>query len=317
MDAANNDAAERMLITVREIDAPREAVFDAWTKPEHLARWWGPDGFSTTTHAFEMKKGGHWRFTMHGPDGRDYQNLVTYEEIARPERIVYRHGGEGDTEHVQFRNTVTFEDLGGRTRLTLAAEFESKAARDRVVKEHHADEGGVQTLGRLADYIGEDIFVIARTLDAPRALVWKVWTETEHLERWWGPKGFGCTVHKLELRPGGVLHYAMQTPQGPEMWGKFVYREIVAPERMVYVNCFSDKDGNITRAPFAADWPLEVLNVMTLAEENGKTVLTVKSRPINASEAEHAKFKSWHASMRGGFGGTFEQLANYLADVKG
>lgn len=316
MDAVSSDT-ERMIVTVREIDAPREAVFDAWTKPEHLVRWWGPNGFSTTTRAFEMKQGGRWRFTMHGPDGRDYENLITYDEIVQPERLVYHHGGEAGVEPVQFRTTVTFEDLGGRTRLTLVAEFESKAERDRVVREYGADDGAVQTLGRLADYIDDDMFVITRTLDAPRALVWKMWSEAEHLNQWWGPKGIHCATVSLDFKPGGHFHYSMRTPDGKTMWGRFVYREIAAPERMVFVSFFSDRDGNVVRAPIAPDWPLEVLNMLTLEERGGKTLLTMKARPVNASEEEHAKFKSWHASMRGGFGATFEELENYLAQVKG
>ena len=88
------------------LDAPRELVFSAFTDPKHLAQWWGPNGFTTTTHAFEFRPGGVWRFVMHGPDGRDYQNRITYEEIVRPERIVYRHGGGDDVEPVQFTQTV-------------------------------------------------------------------------------------------------------------------------------------------------------------------------------------------------------------------
>jgi uncharacterized protein YndB with AHSA1/START domain len=93
------------------------------------------------------------RFVMHGPDGRDYQNRVTFDEIVPPERIVYRHGGGEDVEPVQFRQTVIFEDLGGRTRLTWRGDFPSAAERDRVVKEYGADKGLVQTMARLADYV--------------------------------------------------------------------------------------------------------------------------------------------------------------------
>ena len=84
-------------------------------RPKHLSQWWGPDGFTTTTSAFDMRPGGVWRFVMHGPDGRDYENRITFDEIVKPERIVYRHGGGDDVEPVQFRTTVTFEDLGGKT----------------------------------------------------------------------------------------------------------------------------------------------------------------------------------------------------------
>lgn len=157
MAAANSLELEqdpRSLIATRVIDAPRELVFEAWTDPKHLAQWWGPDGFTTTTRSFDMRPGGVWRFVMHGPDGRDYQNRITYDEIVRPERIVYRHGGGEDVEPVQFEVTVTFEDLGNRkTRLTMRGQFPSAAERERVIKEYGADKGMVQTLARLIAHV--------------------------------------------------------------------------------------------------------------------------------------------------------------------
>src|SRR5579864_4399985 len=113
----------RSIIGIREFAAPRELVFSVWTDPKHLAQWWGPDGFSTTTSSFDFRPGGVWRFVMHGPDGRDYQNRITFDEIVRPERLTYHHGGGEDVEPVQFRTTVTFEDLGAKTRVTLIAVF--------------------------------------------------------------------------------------------------------------------------------------------------------------------------------------------------
>jgi uncharacterized protein YndB with AHSA1/START domain len=152
------DSDPQAMIVVREFDAPRALVFEAWTHPAHLAQWWGPDGFTTTTTVFDMRVGGVWRFVMHGPDGRDYENRITFDEIVKPERIRYHHGGGDDVEPVQFRTTVTFEELGGRrTRLTFHAVFPSGAARDRVIKDYGADTGAVQTLARLADYVARDM----------------------------------------------------------------------------------------------------------------------------------------------------------------
>jgi uncharacterized protein YndB with AHSA1/START domain len=145
----------RTIVGVREFDAPRELVFEAWTDPEHLAQWWGPDGFTTTTSAFDMRPGGVWRFVMHGPDGRDYENRITFDEVVKPERLVYHHGGGDDVEPVQFRTTVTFEDIGGRTRLTMRGVFPSSAERDRVIREYGADKGLVQTLTRLGEYVAK------------------------------------------------------------------------------------------------------------------------------------------------------------------
>jgi uncharacterized protein YndB with AHSA1/START domain len=148
------DSDPRSIIGTREFDAPRELVFSVFTDPKHLAQWWGPDGFTTTTSAFEFRPGGVWRFVMHGPDGRDYQNRVTFDEIVAPERIAYRHGGGDDVEPVQFATTLTFVELGkGSTRLTWHGKFPSAQERARVIKEYGADKGLIQNLARLAAYV--------------------------------------------------------------------------------------------------------------------------------------------------------------------
>lgn len=155
-DSADLEQDPCAIITTREFDVPRALLFEVWTDPKHLAQWWGPKGFSTTTSAFEWRVGGVWRFVMHGPDGRDYDNRITFDEIVTPERIRYRHGGGDDADAVQFHTTVTFAELGpNRTRLTLNAVFPSAAARDRVIKEYHADQGAVETLSRLADHLAQ------------------------------------------------------------------------------------------------------------------------------------------------------------------
>ena len=144
----------RSIIGTRVIDAPRDLVFSAFTDPKHLAQWWGPNGFTTTTQAFDFRLGGVWRFVMHGPDGRDYQNQITFDEIVSLERIVYRHGGGDDVEPIQFTQTVTFQDLGnGQTLLTWHGTFPSAPERARVIRDYGADKGLVQTMARLDDYV--------------------------------------------------------------------------------------------------------------------------------------------------------------------
>jgi uncharacterized protein YndB with AHSA1/START domain len=155
--------------------------------------------------------------------------------------------------------------------------------------------------------------VITRTFDAPRELVFKAFTEPEHLKHWWGPKGYTMNVAKLDLRPGGVFHYSQRSPEGQEMWGKFVFREIVEPEKLVYTNSFSDEEGNTIRAPFSPTWPLEILNTLTFTEHEGKTTLTMRGVPLTATEEELKTFKAAHDMVQKGFAGTFDQLADYLA----
>jgi uncharacterized protein YndB with AHSA1/START domain len=158
-------------------------------------------------------------------------------------------------------------------------------------------------------------FRITRTFNAPRALVFQAMTETEHLQHWWGPKGCRLTVASHEPRPGGMFHYCMHFPGGVDMWGRFVYREIVAPERIVFVSGFADAAGNAAPNPMSPDWPMEMLNTTTLAEQDGKTVLSLLSQPINATELERENFKAGHASMQGGFGGMYDNFDEYLATL--
>ena len=147
------DRDPRMIIATRVFDAPRSLVFEAWTDQKHLAQWWGPDGFSTTTRSMDIRSGGVWRFVMHGPDGRDYENRITYVEVVKPKRLVYRHGGGDDVEPVEFEVEVTFEEIGKQTQLTMRMVFPSAQERARVIKEYGADKGLVQTLARLSEYV--------------------------------------------------------------------------------------------------------------------------------------------------------------------
>lgn len=160
---------------------------------------------------------------------------------------------------------------------------------------------------------------ITRTFQAPRDLVFRVWTEAKHLGKWWGPKGTKIHVAKQELKPQGIFHYTMTSPDGHVMWGKFIYQEIVAPERLVFLNCFSDEEGNTVPAPFGpefVDFPLEVENVITFTEEGNRTIVRLTSGPHNGTPAQQAFFRGMFESMQEGFGGTFDQLEQYLGELR-
>lgn len=150
--AAATSTAEREVRVARIIHGPPDAVFKAYTEARHLGRWWGPDGFSTTTHAFEFRPGGIWDFTMHGPDGTDYANWLEWLEISPPKRIVYRQGERADDPNA-FVTTVTIAALGDRSEIELRTVFNTREQRDEVVERYGAIEGGEQTLGRLAEWI--------------------------------------------------------------------------------------------------------------------------------------------------------------------
>jgi uncharacterized protein YndB with AHSA1/START domain len=155
-------------------------------------------------------------------------------------------------------------------------------------------------------------FVISRVFDAPREHVWKAWTEGAQLKQWWGPAGFKVHTCKVDLRPGGVFLYGMTTPDGKDMWGRFVYREIQAPKKLVFIVSFSDPQGGVTRHPWSANWPLHTLSTVTFEEQGRKTKVTVQWVPHDATEVERKTFDEGRDSMKQGWGGTMDQFADYL-----
>jgi uncharacterized protein YndB with AHSA1/START domain len=153
---AQTSTADREIVMSRVIDAPRELVFEAFTEVRHLSQWWGPDGFTTTTWSFEFRVGGEWDFVMHGPDGTDYQEWISWTEIDPPERIALLHGeSRGDPN--AFESVLTFAPDGVATRIEMRTLFPTKALRDEAVEKYHAIEGGQQTLSNLADYVTETV----------------------------------------------------------------------------------------------------------------------------------------------------------------
>lgn len=159
----------------------------------------------------------------------------------------------------------------------------------------------------------QDEFVISRVFDAPRERVWKAWTDAKRLAKWWGPKDFDIVSVKLDLRPGGTCHYCLKSPEGQEMWGKFIFREILPEERLVFVVGFSDEQGGLTRHPMSPDWPLTILSTVTLAKDGDKTIVTVRWLPYEATDTERKAFEAGRDSMQQGWTGTFDRLTQSLA----
>jgi len=161
-------------------------------------------------------------------------------------------------------------------------------------------------------------FTISRTFDAPRQLVWDAWTQEEHLLKWFGPKDMPLTHAKNDLRPGGTMHYAMRMPDGSDGWGMWNYRDVRPPEYLEVIAHFSDAEGNVTRNPWKADWPLRTLSRTNLTEENGKTTVTLEWVPFEATPEEEAAFNDPQArgGMQAGWTGTMDQLEAYLAEIQ-
>lgn len=160
-------------------------------------------------------------------------------------------------------------------------------------------------------------FIISETFAAPREKVWQAWTDPKLFSQWFGPKGFTCIIKKHELRTGGIVHSYLKSPDGTEMWGKFVYREIEAPKKLVWEHSFSDSGGvTLTRHPFSPNWPLQLLTTVVFEEINNKTNIKLTWQPLNANELETKTFAEAIPGMSQGWGGTFEQLAVFLSKAK-
>jgi uncharacterized protein YndB with AHSA1/START domain len=266
--AAN--ASESELVMTRLFDAPRELVFRCWTEPEYLRHWQGaPRGFTVTAYESDIRPGGLFRICMRSDEGVERWLRGDYREIVKPERIVFTHvwqdaEGKAGPETLM---TITLVERNGKTELTLRQSgFSSVESR-----EGHR-HGWTSALDVLAEYANslERELSITRVFDAPRELVFKAWTEPEHLKQWWGPDGFTTPVCEVDLRVGGAWKIVMRFPDGAnEHTMHAVYREIFPPERLTFANVALDKDGNRL---------LEGLTTITFADLDGKTKLTLQTR---------------------------------------
>jgi uncharacterized protein YndB with AHSA1/START domain len=299
VESAAAKPSDREIVTTRVFDAPRALVFEAFTRPEHLARWWGPRGFSITTHEHDFRPGGSWRLTMHGPDGTDYPNHHVYEEIVQNERIVTSHRGEGDVV-VEARHVVTFADEGGgKTRVTMRLCFRSRAELDAAEKRYHAIEGGKQTLERLAEHVealalAPPPLVVSRTFDAPRRLVFEAWTKAEHVARWFTPRPLTTSQCEVDFRPGGVFRIVMRMPDGFEHPFEARFGEIVVPERL----SFSGK----------IHGEIDIETTVAFADLGERTTITVRQTYSRASDATRGAPEGWKA--------TLDQLGEVVAALR-
>lgn len=157
-----------------------------------------------------------------------------------------------------------------------------------------------------------DQIEVKYTFNAPRNVVFKAFTDSQHLQNWWGPQGWAFHVAKADFRSGGTFHYSQQPAEGEKMWVRFVYNEMIPTENIVYTSFFSDEEGNKVRAPFDPHWPMETLNSMTFIEDGEQTILTTIMAPLSPTEEEFQTYFSSREMIHDGFTGTFDQLANYL-----
>lgn len=301
----------------RIYDAPVKLVWDAWTDPKKAAKWWGPRGFTLTTHSKDFKVGGTWNYTMHGPDGVDYPNITTYHEVVPNSRLVYDHGAS-EGKPPLFKVTVNFIEMkNNKTKMEMWMALETPEAAEQI-KKFIKQAGGNATWDRLAEYLeetgsGKDVFVINRSFKASLDTMFEVWTTPEHIAKWLSPTGFSMKFMEANIKPGGSTFY-MMTNGDVTMYGKAHYKEI-SKNRLVYTQQFADKDGNMGRHPMAPTWPAFMQTTVDFeAEGPNETRVTITWEVFGEATAEErAMFHTAKGGMTMGWTGSFDKLEEYLS----
>jgi uncharacterized protein YndB with AHSA1/START domain len=255
---------------------------------------------------------------MHGPDGANYENKTVYFEVEKEQKLVYDHGGNDDRPPL-FRVTVLFAEVEGKTRMDMTMTLPTPEAAEemgRFIKQ----AGGNATWDRLAEYLAEEesgkpTFVINRSFEAPREVVFDMWTRPEHLSRWLPPTGFEMEFLRAEVRLGGSSFFRMWGGD-VVMYGRCEYLAIERPERIVYAQQFCDERENLARHPGAPTWPATMLTTVELTEEGPEqTRVTVTWEPYGAATADEvAAFVAERGGMTQGWTGAFDKLERVLAE---
>ena len=312
-------ASDNEIQLTRVYDAPVKLVWDAWTDLAQVAQWWGPRGFTITTHSKDLRPGGSWHYTMHGPDGTDYPNFARYHVVEPQARLVYDHGASSADAKPLFRVTATFREVNGKTELDMRMAFDS-AEEAQKTRAFIKPMGGNSTWDRLAEYLEKestntDIFVINNSFNAPIETMFDMWTKPEHLAQWLPPTGFTMQFRRIDLRAGGHGFYAMTNGEFT-MYGRVEYLDIRRPDRIAYVQWFADEHENISRHPGAPVWPEKMLTTVLLtAESDTQTRVSVRWEPYGAATADEvAAFVAERAGMAKGWTGSFDKLESLLDD---
>ena len=305
----------------RIYDAPLKMVWEAWVDPKQVAQWWGPRGFTLTTYKKDVRTGGTWDYTMHGPDGVDYPNKTVFLEVEKYSRLVYDHGSDG-TRPPMFRVMVNFSEVGGKTKMEMTMILPSAEAAAET-KKFIKKAGGDSTWDRLAEHLAmesskKDIFVINRTFDAPINLMYEMFTDPKHFAQWLAPTGFSMKYLKDGIKPGATTFYSMTGGNGVTMYGKASYREVIKPNRIVYTQVFCDENENISRHPMAPTWPETMLTTILLESEGSDKTRVCITWEVEgkATNVERQTFANAKAGMNQGWSGSFEKLELYLTTLQ-
>ena len=228
----------RELSISRLINAPQELVWEAWTNPEHIRHWWGPVGFNSTISKMEVSEGGEWIFVMHGPDGTDYKNKHVYITLEKPSLIIMRH-----ESFPPFVMTARFEARGTQTLVTLHSVFESASQLQEVIKVFKADEGMVQNITRMDEYITGKIYqvatpiVIERNFKASTAIIWNALTDLSQLKKWY------FDLDGFQPVPGFRFRFAGKGSTGEEYMHDCRVLEVIPGKKIAYSWTYENREG--------------------------------------------------------------------------
>lgn len=227
--------SDREMIFTRAVDAPRDLVWEVYTNPTHVARWWGPKGFTNTIHEMDVRPGGIWRLTMHGPDGTNYPNRIAFLEVVKPARLVYDHGDDANPK--MFHVTTDFVAEGERTKIVSHMRFKTAAECEAV--KAFGIEGHKTAMERLDAHLAEATesactIVNVRVFPAAREAVWGAFADPVRLAQWWGPNGFTNTIHEFDLRVGGRWRITLHGPDSANYDNEKTFIEVVPQERVAF-----------------------------------------------------------------------------------
>ncbi|MBU42367.1 MAG: hypothetical protein CMN76_04045 [Spirochaetaceae bacterium] len=300
----------------RIYDAPVSVVWDAWTDPDQAAKWWGPRGFTLTTHGKDLRPGGIWHYTMHGPDGTDYPNKTLYHEVVECQKLVYDHGAS-DEQDPLFRVTVTFEDLDGRTAMEMTMAL-ATAEQAEQTRKFIKQAGGNATWDRLAEYLEQqsaqrEIFVINRSFSTPAEGLFQMWHDPSQFSRWLGPVGSRMTFMENEVGEGRTASYRMSYGSGLVMFGKIHYVRIDAPHFLEYIQWFCDEEGNLAKHPNVPTWPDRIQTSVQFTPEAEGSRATMTWQPYGeTSPGEIKAFINMRPQMHRGWTEAFDKLEGCL-----
>jgi uncharacterized protein YndB with AHSA1/START domain len=292
----SSSVAERTLLLTRVFNAPRSLVYAAWTEPKQLAQWWGPTGFTNPVCGLDLHINGEIHIDMRAPNGTVYPMSGAFREIVEPERLVFTSAALDANGKPLFENlnTVTFAEYDStKTLLTIdvrvlwegptAGQYLSGMAEGWSRSMDRLSEFVLAGTGFLPDPVQLDNRELraTRNFHAPLELVYRMWTEPEHIVQWWGPRGFTNTIQKMDVRPGGEWLLIMHGPDGRDFPNHYLYEEVIPNQRLVLSH---------------VNWP-QHRKYVTFTESKGETQVSI--RMLFDSVADHNKVVAEYGAAKG------------------